>query len=231
MLNYLLIHGGMQGGWCWDRLVPFLKGERRQIFTPCLSGMGSKTHLLTPTLNLSTHIQDIVNIIDKNSLTNVTLVGHSYGGMVATGVADLRPHAIKKIIYLDAVLAESGQSMATAILPPVWEMIRQKAFSSENSWMVPAMTSEEYGFERQADRDFVKDKSTPQPLACFTEPLFYDSALHGQISAQYIFCQKSTFLSNMEKRSKDMKIPFQTINAGHFSIIEQPELVVDCLGL
>ena len=92
-----------------------------------------------------------------------------------------------------------------------------------------AMASEDYGFEADVDKAFIQNQSTPQSLACFTEPLSYDPDLHEKIPSLYIHCQKSTFLSNMESRSKKMRIDYQTINAGHFVMIEAPDLLASCL--
>ena len=219
----ILIHGGMQGGWCWDRVRPILERENLNVLAPSLSGLGDKADLHSPTINLSTHIQDIINIIDNYLLQNVILVGHSYGGIVATGVVSQRPNLIKQLIYLDAVLVEPGQSMATALDPEIWHFILHNIQIFGDGWQLPAMTTEAYGFKNEADQEFVRNRSTPQTLASFAEPLFYDLDLLRKIPVTYIKCRYFHFLSNMEERAKKMGITYKTIDTGHFPMIESPQ--------
>ncbi|MFN7709611.1 MAG: alpha/beta fold hydrolase [Holosporales bacterium] len=225
----LLLHGGMQGGWCWERLCPHLEAHGHSVLTPCLEGQGTKAHLHAPGVSLSRHIEEVITLMDDLSLQDVILVGHSYGGMVATGVADQRPHLIQQILYLDAVVALPGQSMSTAIFPEVWQVLLDKANAEGEGWQVPAMHFEEYGFETEADRAFAVGKSTPQSMACFTEALFYDPSLHQKITSRYVHCRRSIFLNNMISRCEDMGIPVDEVEAGHFLMIEAPEFLATYL--
>ena len=88
MATFALIHGGWVAGWCWREVEQHLLGAGHQVFRPSLTGLGERSHLLSPTVDLETHITDIVNLFRWEELRDVTVVGHSYGGMVATGVAD-----------------------------------------------------------------------------------------------------------------------------------------------
>lgn len=219
MKTILLIHGGMHGGWSWARIRPLLEKQGYQVLTPCLSGLGTKAALHSPSISLSTHIQDIVTLIDEQSLHDVVLVGHSYGALVATGAAVLRPKAVRQIIYIDGVLAEPGQSMATAIRPDVWESVNARSDGRE----APALTVEEHGFKDKADQEFVEGKSTPQSLASFKEPLNYDPTILRRIPSLYIGCTQVLFLSNMKERAKKMGIDFSALDSGHFPMIEHPK--------
>jgi pimeloyl-ACP methyl ester carboxylesterase len=211
----------MQGGWYWEKVRPLLESKDRQILTPCLSGLGSCAHLHHVDINLSTHIQDIVNIIDQDPDKKVTLIAHSYGGMVATGAGVLRPNAVRQIIYLDAVLGESGQSMATAIEPEIWMSIAKK----QQDWQIPAMTIEDFGLQSPQDQDFVKNRSSPQSIACFTEALHYNEEVHTHIPSLYVKCLKAPFLLNMKQRAQKLGISYEEIQTSHFPMVEVPEFL------
>src|SRR5580700_2534506 len=99
--TYVLVHGGGHGGWCWQRVVPLLRAAGHEVYTPTLTGLGERSHLLRPDIDLDTHIADVVGVLRYEDLTDVILVGHSYGGMVITGVADRALARIGQLVYLD----------------------------------------------------------------------------------------------------------------------------------
>ncbi len=111
MSTYVLVHGAWGGSYGWNKVRPLLHDLGHQVFTPSLTGQGERSHLASPEVNLSTHIQDVHNAIWYEDLTDVILVGHSYGGMVVTGVADRIPERIRDLVYLDAFLPSDGQSL------------------------------------------------------------------------------------------------------------------------
>ncbi|MBV9577268.1 MAG: alpha/beta fold hydrolase [Chloroflexi bacterium] len=111
MATYVLVHGAWGGSYGWRLVRPLLQQAGHTVFTPSLTGQGERTHLANPEVNLSTHIQDVYNAIWYEDLTDIILVGHSYGGMVVTGVADRMPNRIKHLVYLDAFLPANGQSL------------------------------------------------------------------------------------------------------------------------
>jgi pimeloyl-ACP methyl ester carboxylesterase len=111
MSTYVLVHGAWGGSFGWRKVRPLLQQAGHQVFTPSLTGLGERAHLATPQVDLSTHIQDVSNAIWYEDLTDIILVGHSYGGMVVTGVADRMPERIQHLVYLDAFLPRDGQSL------------------------------------------------------------------------------------------------------------------------
>jgi pimeloyl-ACP methyl ester carboxylesterase len=110
MTTYVFVHGAWGGSWGWRDFANRMRADRHEVYTPSLTGQGERTHLGGPSVNLTTHITDVENVFKYEDLANVTLVGHSYGGMVVTGVADRIPDLITHIIYLDAFLPEDGES-------------------------------------------------------------------------------------------------------------------------
>ncbi|HUZ76534.1 MAG TPA: alpha/beta hydrolase family protein [Chloroflexota bacterium] len=111
MSTYVLVHGAWGGSYGWHKLRPLLLGAGHDVYTPSLTGQGERAHLVTPLVNLSTHVRDVYNAIWYEDLNDIILVGHSYGGMVVTGVVEQMPERIKHLVYLDAFLPRDGQSL------------------------------------------------------------------------------------------------------------------------
>lgn len=108
--TYVIVHGAWGGAWQFKKTAQELTKEGHIVYRPTMTGLGERFHLMNEDINLDTHIKDVVNTILFENLNDVVLVGHSYGGMVITGVADSIPGRIKKLVYLDAIIPEDGQS-------------------------------------------------------------------------------------------------------------------------
>lgn len=109
-LTFVLVHGASGGGWDWRTMDELLTSRGHSVYRPTLTGLGERTHLNSPEINLTTHVTDIVNVIRFEKLEDIILVGHSYGGMVITGVMDAIPGLIRHAVFLDAAVPEDGQS-------------------------------------------------------------------------------------------------------------------------
>src|SRR5947208_13380542 len=111
MATFVIVHGAWGGAWSWNRIVvPLLRRRGHAVYAVTLTGLGERTHLASPDVTLDTHIQDVVNVLFYEDLTDVILVGHSYGGNVITGVADRDPDRLQQLVYLDAATPSDGQS-------------------------------------------------------------------------------------------------------------------------
>jgi pimeloyl-ACP methyl ester carboxylesterase len=110
--TFVLVHGAWHGGWCWCRVVDLLQARGHKVFAPTLTGLGERSHLLDAKVDLTMHVTDIVNLIKWERLNDIVLVGHSYGGMVITGVAERMGSTISSISVLDLV---AGTPVADAI--------------------------------------------------------------------------------------------------------------------
>lgn len=111
MATFVLVHGAWAGGLIWRPIARALRKASHEVYTPTLTGIGERRHLLNREINLDTHIEDVLRVIDYEDLSDIVLVGHSYGGMVVTGVADAVPEEVTSLVYLDAFLPENGQSL------------------------------------------------------------------------------------------------------------------------
>ena len=115
MAIYVLVHGGAHGGWCYQKVSRLLRADGHEVYTPTMTGLGERSHLLRTGIDLELHIRDIVAVLRYEDLHNVILVGHSYGGMVITGAADHAAERIGKLVYLDAANPKNNESLVEAV--------------------------------------------------------------------------------------------------------------------
>lgn len=160
MATFVLVHGAWAGGWAWTRVVDILSARGHRIYAPTLSGLGERFHLADRNIDLTTHVNDIVNEIKWKDLESIVLVGHSYGGFVITGVAEHLLDRLASIVYVDAFVPSDGQSFADVM--PSWD------FSGTT---IPAFPSQPGDYPSEADRAWVDSKATPHPTASFKEKL------------------------------------------------------------
>ena len=111
MANFVLVHGAWHGGWCFKRVAGLLRRAGHEVYTPTLTGLGERAHLIRPTVSLETHVDDVVGVLRCEELSDVVLCGHSYGGMVISGVAEQAADRLRALVYLDAFVPENGQSL------------------------------------------------------------------------------------------------------------------------
>ena len=210
--TFVLVHGAWHGGWCWQRVADRLIAQKHRVFAPTLSGVCERSHLSSPAINLSTHISDIVNEIRWKDLDRVVLVGHSYGGMVITGVAEQIASRIASIVYLDAFIPADGQSLATMSGVP-------------DSEFFPPITAEQFAVNA-ADRAWVDSKMTPQSMACFTERLSVSGAYQRIAKKTYIRAggfPMPTFEAALETARKDPSWTTYSVDCGHDVMIDKPD--------
>jgi pimeloyl-ACP methyl ester carboxylesterase len=172
MATFVLVHGGWFGGWCWKKLIPFLEAAGHEVYAPTLTGLAERSSELSPDVGLDTHVQDIVGLLEEKDLQGVILVGHSYGGMVITGVVDQVPERIAHLVYLDTFVPRDGESMADIARIVIW-LLRRGARAHGGGWRVNPRGT--YGVTAEPDRSWVRSKVTPQPLKTFEQPLHLQS--------------------------------------------------------
>jgi pimeloyl-ACP methyl ester carboxylesterase len=176
MATYVLVHGAWHGSWCWKRVRKALQAAGHDVFTPTLTGVGERSHLNSPGVNLSTHIADVANLILWEELSDVILCGHSYGGCVISGVADRIPDRIRALVYLDAFVLENGEALIDMLPPAAVQGMRQGAQAAGDGWKVAPIPAEAFNVNPR-DSAWVNRQCTPQALAAFEEPI----ALKGGI--------------------------------------------------
>jgi len=167
--TFVLVHGAWHGGWCYARVAERLRAAGHRVYTPTLTGLGERSHLCSPSINLTTHVTDIVNVIKWEQLQRVVLVGHSYGGMVVTGVGDAIPERISSLVYLDAFMPKHNECLLDLVTPERAQAMRDSA-TEQNGFTVPS-PSAAYFHVNAADQAWVDTLCTPHPIATLTERL------------------------------------------------------------
>ena len=181
--TFLLVHGAWHGGWCWRRVSDLLEKRGHKVFSPTLTGLGERSHLLSDKINLTTHVTDLLNVVKWEGLKDFVLVGHSYGGYVITGVAERVPEAIASIVFLDAFMPDNGDSLAETGSERVREGIAAALQRGDSALKpVPAAVFR----VNEKDRAWVDAMCTPHPIGTFTEKVKITGARDRVAKRAYI---------------------------------------------
>jgi pimeloyl-ACP methyl ester carboxylesterase len=227
MATFVVAHGAWSSGWAWKKLRPLLRAAGHELFTPSHTGLGERSHLASPDVTLETHIQDIANVLFYEDLSDVILVGHSYGGMVATGVADRMRERIRKVIYLDAFVPRGGQALRDLV--PGSRVAQMNAVTADN-WLVepnppPADTE-------PADLEWVTPRRHAQPRKTFEEPIELTGAI-DRLPRAYIYCLKAgeldTFGQFAARAKAEPGWQYREIDSSHNPHITAPEALAAIL--
>jgi pimeloyl-ACP methyl ester carboxylesterase len=233
MATYVLVHGGGHGGWCWGPITRILRSAGHDVHTPTLTGLGERAHLLNPTINLDTHITDVAAVLHYEDLADVILVGHSYGGMVITGVADRATSRIGQLVYLDAAIPANGESLVD-VASAMMTLARGDARLVDGVELVlwpMGAAGRFYGVTDDRDVAWMQDKLTPHPWACFEQPLFLtNEAAVKQLPRTNINCTASLRISEPDRLDRQLAADRAwEINTGHDLMITEPQAVGDML--
>jgi pimeloyl-ACP methyl ester carboxylesterase len=228
MATFLVAHGAWSAGWAWKKMRPLLRARGHDIHTPTHTGLGERAHLASPGVDLETHIADILGVLEFEDLSNVMLIGHSYGGMVATGVADRARKRIAKLIYLDAHAPGDGESLFD-LNPDRRAAMVEAAQKSGDGWKMPANPMPPDTSE--ADQAWAMPRRMPQPLKTFEQKLRLQ---HGALTLprHYIYCQRCRPDDGFRKfyeRAKREGWGHDEIDASHNPHITAPEALAALL--
>jgi pimeloyl-ACP methyl ester carboxylesterase len=220
--TFVIVHGAWGGSWAFRRVEVLLREKGCVVYRPSLTGQGERVHLATPAVGLSTHIDDVVNTILFEDLHDVILVGHSYGGMVITGVADRVPDRIRRLIYLDAFVPNDGESVDSLT-------------GARASWIKP-MIKGDYIVPSWVKPEQPVPKDVPQPLKTFMEPIILKNKAALQIPATYILTvdagqeAKADNFAAQAERAKTRGWTVHQMTADHNPQWSAPEALVELLG-
>ncbi len=220
--TFVLLHGAWHGGWCWAKLTPLLRAKGHEVFTPTLTGLGERAHLLSAAIDLETHINDIVALLDYEDLHEVILVGHSYGGMVIAGVAGRLASRISRLVYLDAFLPDDGKALKDyAPVPP----------TRADGWrMPPPGTATSWGVSSASDIRWMERRLGDQPLATFTQALPESSVRVPDSKQAFIQCTQAPFFAEAAMRARARGFESrELLVGGHDVMISAPEALTSML--
>jgi pimeloyl-ACP methyl ester carboxylesterase len=228
MATFVLVHGAWHGAWCWRRVARALRDNRHEVFTPTLTGVAERSHLLSPTIDVDTHILDVVNEMKWQELSNVVLVGHSYGGMVISGVAEKMEKAIASLVMLDAFMPENGQGVLDIYPPPMRESV-QAALRSGATTMPPRSAA--LFKVNEKDSPWVDAQCTPQPIQTFVQKLTLTGARDRIAKKTYIRAAaypNPYFDAGLASaRAKDWRT--YELPCGHDVMLDMPERLAEIL--
>jgi pimeloyl-ACP methyl ester carboxylesterase len=230
MSTYVLVHGAWHGSWCWKRVRTALQAQGNEVFTPTLTGVGERSHLLSPQVDLETHINDVVNLIRWEELSNIVLCGHSYAGCVVRGVADRVPEQIAALVYLDAFVLEDGQSLSDALPPDQWNAHLELTRLRGEGWKVPPISAAAFNVNAK-DAVWMDRQCTVQALATFTQALRLSGKGDAVKNVTYIFAtgyDGSPFRQFYE-RAKAKGWKTLSVPCGHDVMLDQPEELASVL--
>ena len=218
----VIVHGAWGGAWAFRKVDALLREKGFNVYRPQLTGLGERVHLSRPDIGLSTHIEDVVNTILFEDLHNIILVGHSYGGMVITGVADRLPDRISKLVYIDAFVPNDGESVMSLV-------------GKHDEWL-KSMIKADYIVPAWVKPDQQPPKDVPQPLKTFTEKISLKNDAARKIPATYILTvekgkeAKDDDFYSQSLRAKERGWPILQLTADHNAQWSAPEALVEMLS-
>ncbi|HMF23949.1 MAG TPA: alpha/beta hydrolase [Pseudolabrys sp.] len=227
--TFVLVHGAWHGGWCWQRVADRLRAHGHIVFTPTLTGLGERAHLLHRGVNWSLHVADVLGVIKFERLRDIVLVGHSYGGCVISGVAEAKPEAIRAIVFLDAFIPDDGDALLDLVQPAVQEVI--KAALERGDAVVPVRDAAAFKVNEK-DRAWVDSLAVPQPIGTMTEKIKLAGAREHIPKRIYI---RATGYPNVSfdrayaRVKADRAWRTYEVACGHDVMIDEPERLAEIL--
>lgn len=226
MATFVLVHGGWGGGWEWRLVAQRLQHGGHLAYRPTLTGLGERRHLARPDIDLDTHINDVLGVLESEDLTEVVLVGQSYGGAVVTGVADRAASRIRHLVYVDAFVPENGESVNGLSGEKFTEYLHSLAAESGGGWQVPVWFN-------AADQDLPDPISEwymshvgPHPLATLDQPLQLTGAVEA-VPRTYIDCEppglSSWVFRDYAEKARSRGWGYRQLPVGHDSHVIDPD--------
>lgn len=224
--TFVLIHGASHGGWCYDRVADILRSQGHRVFAPTLAGLAERASMDARRINLTTHINEVVDLFERENLGDVVLCGHSYGGMVIAGVADRIPDRIENLVFLDAVVPENGKSMNDYVFPgwrilpiliSVWLFGRgYKLTPPPPAWFFKV---------NKADRAMVNRRLTGHPFKTLTEKIRIGSNADRIPNHTYIYATRwgnPQIAEQYERAKRREGWKVFEVESGHDIMIDAP---------
>jgi pimeloyl-ACP methyl ester carboxylesterase len=222
--TYVLVHGAWHGGWCWRRVADRLTDAGHRVFAPTLTGLGERQHLMSASITLDTHVQDVCNLIRFEELTDICLVGHSYGGMVISRVAEEMEDRISSFVFLDAFVPEDGQTPLDLVTAHVQADIRAALERGEIAR--PAPSAAYFKVQAPADVAWIDSLTTPQPNGVWPHPIHLTGARDRIAKRAYVragLYPNPNFDAAMEKQRARPGWRVMSLAGGHDLMVDAPD--------
>jgi pimeloyl-ACP methyl ester carboxylesterase len=233
MATFVLVHGPRHGGWAYKRVRRLLEADGHEVHTPTLTGLAERAHLLSPSVDLDHHIDDVVRELHHWDLHDVVLAGHTYYGLVVTGVADRVPERVGKLVYLDAARPEDGDSLAVIGKAFFDEVRATSTFVNGAEVVMPPEMEHFHGVVDPADQAWMRERLTAHPWRCLEQPLrLRDEAALDAIPTYYVECtnleaKRARRPERWQQAEADGRV--WVLDASHDLMISHPELTARVL--
>lgn len=229
--TFVLLHGAWHGGWCWERVARPLRTRGHRVTTPTQTGLGERSHLLTPEVDIEVFVTDLVNHMLWEDLDDVILVGHSFAGNAITGAAERIPERIRRLVYLDALIPESGRSPFDELPAHVVADRIELAERTSGGLSVPAPNAAAFGVTDPGDAAWLEAHLTPHPLQTFMSSQVFEGAPGNGLPAEYILCSDPVYgpLESARRRARSLGWPVAEIATGHDAMVTAAPALVDLL--
>jgi pimeloyl-ACP methyl ester carboxylesterase len=222
--TFVVAHGAWSSAWAWKKMRPLMRAAGHELWTPSYTGLGERAHLAGPQVGLDTHIQDVVGAIEMEDLRDIVLIGHSYGGMVATGVADRVRGRIAQLIYLDAFAPRNGQSVFDLQPPEARERMRELARTVGEGWRLPPNPMPPD--TPAEDVAWASGRRMPHPIKAFEQAVRLDEKVPPP-PRSYIYCRRigpfDVFRQFLERAQRESGWRHFEIDASHNPHITMPQ--------
>ena len=224
--TFVLVHGAWFGGWCWAGVADYLRSRGHRVFTPSLTGLGDRAHLAGPSVTLSTHVADVIDVIDTEELKDVILVAHSYAGVPCAMVAERISDRIRQLVFLDSVLPENGTPLSALSPPKVWETrIAAAQATPANAFPPPPITA--FGVTDAVQVGWLERQLRPQPIGTYLEAPHLTKPVGAGLDTIYVSCETPAMAAIDPYRARARLQPvwrFQAISSSHACMVMATEL-------
>jgi pimeloyl-ACP methyl ester carboxylesterase len=235
MSTFVLVHGAWQSTGTWDRLAPLLEKQGHTVITPVLSGLGTDQSRLSPRITLQQHVEDVSRELSRLAGQGI-LVGHSYAGMIISGVVETDPACVERLVFLDAFIPEDGQSVLDLLPPEIGSHFRNVAREHGDGWRLPCGEGQLdlWGLKPGEARDFVRARLCDFSLRCFEEPLRLPANRRSSIPAAFVGCVAEgyparPFFAPFAAKARASGWKVAELKTGHDCHVERPGEVADIL--
>jgi len=232
MATFVLVHGAWEAGWIYAPLARLLAEQGHEVFRPTMTGLGERVHLATPEVDLETHIADVLAVLAVEDLYDVTLVGHSYGGMVAGVVADRAADRVGALIYLDAFIPEDGKSQFDMTVGERVAMFEKLAAENGGGWRIPPLPAKDWDVTDPNHAALLDERSVPHPIATFRERARLTGTLNAIPKIAYVLAtggRRQTPFPPFAAKARAAGWPVEEIVSHHFTMLSKPRETADIL--
>jgi pimeloyl-ACP methyl ester carboxylesterase len=231
--QFVLVPGIWLGGWVWRKVAVRLAAAGHSTWTPTLTGLGERSHIAGPWLGLDTHVDDVVNVIEREGLDDVVLVGHGYGGTVAAAVADRAPERVARLVLVASSVPQDARSVIDVAAPWLRSLVDAAPKTAEDARVLPIPPPDELGRHvavsdmSDADRGWFWANATAHPVRTLERPVTLSGAA-ANVQTTYIRCLADEMVAG-PVRQLPIEWEVRSLRSGHWPMVSRPDELTDVL--